>query len=159
MRTGPVPTAQDPREHLTVPPTWWLFALAFGLTLVVVVGAYTNFWFGAATAVLSLLGIGAGFYHFGHPVVAVDQTGLRAGHAHIDWEWVAGAEALDEKQMREALGPGSLASGWFLTRPYIKGGVRVELADPADPHPFWLVSSRRPQVVAHLVNERAAGRP
>ncbi|WP_420175124.1 DUF3093 domain-containing protein [Luteococcus sp. OSA5] len=158
MRSASTPE-QHHREHLSVPGSWWLLAAGFGITLVVVVGAYTNAWFGAATALVALAGIGAGFHHFGHPVVGVDAQGLSAGHARIEWEWIASAEALDEKQMRAALGPGSMASGWFLTRPYIKGGVRVQLADPADPHPFWLLSTRHPQRVAELVDQFAAGKP
>ncbi|WP_182047545.1 DUF3093 family protein, partial [Curtobacterium sp. ME26] len=30
---------------------------------------------------------------------------------------------------------------------YVRGVVRVEVADPADPTPYWLVSARNPQAV------------
>jgi hypothetical protein len=33
-------------------------------------------------------------------------------------------------------------------RPWVDGVVRVALTDPADPAPYWLVSTRRPEVLA-----------
>ncbi|MEL4358421.1 MULTISPECIES: DUF3093 domain-containing protein [unclassified Luteococcus] len=160
MSKGPSQTSYH--ERLTIPISWWLLTLGFASTLVVAVGAYLNLQFGAAVAVLCLLVIGIAFWSYGHVVVAADASGLRAGSSRIEWPWVADVEVLDAAQVRQSMGPGSLASGWFLTRPYVKGAVRVTLDDPADPHPFWLVSARHPERLAavarqHLMTE--AGEP
>ncbi|MEL4504385.1 DUF3093 domain-containing protein [Luteococcus sp. H138] len=144
------------RERLTIPISWWLLTVGFASTLVIAVGAYLNLQFGAAVAVLCLVAIGLAFWSHGHVVVGADATGLRAGRAHVEWPWVADVEVLDAKQVKESLGPGSLASGWFLTRPYVKGAVRVVLDDPADPHPFWLVSARHPERLAAVAREHLA---
>ena len=37
------------------------------------------------------------------------------------------------------------ARAYLLIRPYLKRSVRVELRDPRDATPYWLVSSRRPE--------------
>ncbi|MFC6344403.1 DUF3093 family protein [Nocardioides hankookensis] len=36
----------------------------------------------------------------------------------------------------------------MLLRPYLKRAVRVEITDPADPAPYWLVATRRPEELA-----------
>jgi hypothetical protein len=41
-------------------------------------------------------------------------------------------------------------------RPWVKGAVQVHLDDPADPTPYWVVSSRNPTALASaLLAERA----
>jgi hypothetical protein len=37
------------------------------------------------------------------------------------------------------------ARAYLLLRPYLKRAVRVEITDPADPTPYWLVSTRHPK--------------
>lgn len=154
-----MPAAPTHREHLTVPVSWWLVGLAFGLTFVIAIAAYTNLWFGAATAVAVTTLIGVVLWSWGHVLVAADQSGFTAGTAHVEWPWVAHVEALDAKEVTDALGPGANAAGHFVTRPYARGAVRLTLQDPADPHPFWLVSTRHPaQLAATVAAQLAATR-
>ena len=40
------------------------------------------------------------------------------------------------------------ARAYLLLRPYLKRAVRVEIADPADPTPYWLVATRHPETLA-----------
>jgi hypothetical protein len=40
----------------------------------------------------------------------------------------------------------------MLVRGWIPGVVRVELRDPEDPTPYWIVSSRRPQELAKALS-------
>ncbi len=46
-----------------------------------------------------------------------------------------------------------------LFRGYVRGVVRVEVTDPADPTPYWLVSARNPQAVVDpcVPDRRARG--
>lgn len=165
MPEAPVPHAGPRhREHLVVPPSWWLLTLGFAFTLVVAVGAYLNLQFGAAVAVLCLLAIGIAFWAYGHTVVGADERGVRVDRSVVEWPWVGRVEVLGRAQVREAMGPGSNATAWFVTRPYVKGAVKVVLDDPADPHPFWLVSSRHPERIAavaarHLPSAAATKEP
>ena len=41
-----------------------------------------------------------------------------------------------------AVGPGADHRAFLFTRPFIRDVVKVTLDDPADPHPYWLVSTR-----------------
>ena len=72
---------------------------------------------------------------------------LRAGRARVPLTYVGGVEALDADGMRRQAGVDADARAYLLLRPYLKRGVKVEITDPADPAPYWLLSCRRPDLV------------
>lgn len=150
MPHTPVTPPAVHRERLHVPLAWWLLALGFALTLVIAVTAYTNLWLGAGVALVSLAVIGGMLGTWGHVPVVADETGLLAGRARVEWPWVASVEPLDAKGVRAAMGPGAQATAYVLLRAYTGGAVKVVLDDPADPHPYWLVSTRHPRTVAAI---------
>ena len=51
--------------------------------------------------------------------------------------------------------PGGLA--YLLLRPYVGRAVRVEVVDPHDPTPYWVVASRHPDALAACLNAAARG--
>jgi hypothetical protein len=61
--------------------------------------------------------------------------------------------ALDAAGKREALGVGAHPLAFVIQRPWIGPAVQVLLDDPADPTPFWVVSTRRPVELATLLRE------
>ncbi|PZR53817.1 DUF3093 domain-containing protein [Xylanimonas oleitrophica] len=90
------------------------------------------------------------------PVVEVAGGELRAGSAHVPLSLLGEPVALaDRESMREELGPRLDARAYVVLRTWARTGVRVPLEDPADPTPYWLVSTRRPQ---ELVRAVEAGR-
>jgi hypothetical protein len=62
--------------------------------------------------------------------------------------------------MRRARGPRLDARAYLCLRGWVAGGVRVTLNDPADPTPYWLVSSTDPTALARAITTatEAAGR-
>lgn len=151
-------TVQTHHERLWAPPSWWVGVGVFGAVwgwVALVVGSWLVA--GVVTVVVAG-GCGALLWRYGNAVlVRVDGSGLTAGRAHLEPEHVGAASALDAAATRAALGPGGDARAWLLVRPYITTAVRVEVADTADPTPYWLVSTRDPAgVVAALetVNPR-----
>ena len=42
-------------------------------------------------------------------------------------------------------------------RPYLSRAVRIGIDDPADPTPYWLVSSRRPDRLAAALRGTGSG--
>ena len=66
------------------------------------------------------------------------------------------AEQLDADRTRRVSGPEADARAYLLLRPYLRQSVRVEITDPADPAPYWLVSSRHPRALASALNTRDA---
>jgi Protein of unknown function (DUF3093) len=88
------------------------------------------------------------------PRIQVDPTGLRAGRARLPWTAVVDVTQLDAAAMRIELGVGLNALAYLCIRGWVTSGVKVTLADPADPTPYWLVSSRRPVALAEALSRR-----
>ena len=77
------------------------------------------------------------------PTISVDEQWLRAGRARIRRELISDPVALNTEEMRAARGRSLDARAYLCIRGWLPQGVRVMLRDPADPTPYWLISSRR----------------
>ena len=55
---------------------------------------------------------------------------------------------LDAAASHRVAGVDADARAYLLLRPYVKRSVQVPVQDPADPAPYWLVSTRRPDRLA-----------
>jgi len=66
----------------------------------------------------------------------------------LESRYIAAAEPYEGEAAREALGPAADPRAFLFTRPFITDVVRIDLDDLADPHPYWLVSTRRPKDLA-----------
>lgn len=135
-------------ERLGVPLRWWVQGtmLVASLWLAVVVatpGAVA--WVVTAVAMLLLV---AGLWSYGDVRVEVADGEFRAGRARIEGRFLGAVEALDAEQTRRTAGPEANARAYLVLRPYLKRAVKVEIVDPADPTPYWLVSSRDPEGLA-----------
>lgn len=135
----------DYAERLTVPLRWWvqgtMLVASLWLALVVAVPEPLA-WSVAALGLVLVLVL---FLTYGGARVAVEGRSFRAGRAHIGLEHVGAVTALDADGVRRQAGVDADARAFLLLRPYLKRGVRVDITDPADPAPYWLVSCRRPE--------------
>ncbi|MGX7826781.1 DUF3093 domain-containing protein [Actinokineospora sp. 24-640] len=83
--------------------------------------------------------------------VAVEDGELRVGEARLPLEFVGEVEVFGPGEKRAALGPNLDPAAYLLHRGWVGPLVRVRVADPADPTPYWLFSTRHPdRVVAAL---------
>lgn len=119
--------------------------------------AYIPLEIGIAFISVFLITVMAVLFGYGRVKTTVDKETLQVGRNRIEGRWISRAEALDGKEAQHAVGPGADHQDFLITRPYISGLVRITLADPADPHPHWLVSSREPEAFAAAVNTISAG--
>ena len=88
------------------------------------------------------------FWSFGNGRVEVSDGTFRAGRAHIPVGHLADPVALDRDGTRRVAGVDADARAFLVLRPYIATSVRVRVVDPADPTPYWLVSTRHPAALA-----------
>jgi hypothetical protein len=88
---------------------------------------------------------------YGGARVTVADGWLRVGRARIEGAYVGEVAALDAEETRRVAGPQADARAYLVLRPYLKRAVRVEITDPDDPAPYWLVSSRHPDDLAKAV--------
>lgn len=149
----------EPRytERLHVPVLWWLLAGLLALSCGVAIGFYLGLAPGLAVGLGALVIAGL---VLGASMVAITltPTELRVGRAVLELEYVARAQALTAVATTQRSGPGADARAYLVLRPFIATAVEVTLDDPADPAPYWLVSSRRPQRLAAAVQQALAGR-
>ncbi len=145
-------------ERLRPSAPFWLLA-----PVAAVVATVSTVPFGAAVAVAAGVVVGLAVVALllaRVPELRVDAAGLRAGPAFLEAEHLGEIEALDAVATQRALGPQLRADAYVVHRPWVRTAVRVGVADEADPTPYWLVSSRRPEELARalLACREAAGR-
>lgn len=150
-------------ERLLPSPLVWLVAPAVGAGLWLSFSALHNM----AGVVIALLGAAlvAALLYRASPQVQVrteanGQRRLHAGTARIEVGYLGRPEALDAAAMRLAMGPELRADAHVCHRPWVHTGVRVEVRDPDDPTPYWLVATRFPaQLSAALADGDPAHDP
>lgn len=135
-------------ERLSVPLRWWVQATMFLATvwlafIVALPPALAWGGTGVLTAAVVALLIG-----YGAARVRVEDGVFRAGPAQIPVSLVARPMPLDPEATRLLAGRDANAHAYLVLRPYLKRAVRVEVVDPMDPAPYWLVSTRRPEELA-----------
>lgn len=149
------------RERLW-PAAWvWLAGVVVAATLGVVFVPATSVTVAAVVGVLALAGVAA-LLAWWSPVVRVVEPSpgagwwLQAGEARIPLAALGTPEPLDAAAMRRALGPALDARSHRLIRGWVATGVQVEVTDPRDPVPYWLLSSRRPARLSAAITAPAA---
>jgi len=143
------PDPPDPRlahsERLTVPWLWWPVALGLAALLAAQVGLGAP---GAVTwlpYVVLLPGTAVGLWWAGRIKVRVVGDELHVDDARLPVGVIADVIPLDAEGRRHLLGPGSDPLAFVIQRPWVRGCVQILLDDPADPTPYWLVSTRHPE--------------
>jgi hypothetical protein len=138
-------------ERLGVPLRWWVQGTMLVATLwlaVVVAMPPLGAWIITAIALAALA---LGLWSYGSARISVADGTFRAGRAHIDAAYVGAATALDPEEARRTAGVDADARAYLLLRPYVKRAVKVEITDPADPAPYWLVCTRHPEELAQAL--------
>lgn len=91
------------------------------------------------------------------PVVEVTRDELLAGGARLPLVHAAAVTAYRGAEATLERGQRLDARAWLLIRGWVDPVLRVELDDPEDPTPYWLISTRRPERVADAIAEARAG--
>lgn len=84
--------------------------------------------------------------------IEVTPATFRAGRARIERRYIGSARAFEGAEATAERGVRLDARAWLLVRGWIPGLVRVDLTDPADPTPYWLVATRSPSRLAAALN-------
>ncbi|MEU2611714.1 DUF3093 domain-containing protein [Micromonospora sp. NPDC007271] len=153
--SSPAPTASVATsayaERLRLP--WWAWPVGIALAGLLAV----ELWMGAPGlrswlpfAVLIPAAVAA-LAWLSRVRIAVTDGELRVDDARLPVRYVAEVVPLDAVGRREVLGVGSDPLAFVVQRPWIGGAVQVILDDPADPTPFWVVSTRHPVELAAAI--------
>lgn len=146
------------RERLSVPVRWWLIAALAVLTLWLITAVPAGEVAGLAVAGVSAALLITLFLRYGGAVVQVDPQKLQAGRATIDRAHLGKVEPLTGEDARHAFGRDCDPAAYLVLRSYVPGAVRVEITDPHDPAPYWLIATRNPEQLAAALTENSVAR-
>jgi hypothetical protein len=147
----PEPPQYD--ERLRVPLRWWVLAAAFVVSLLVAFLVSTPLWVALGGTAVLVAVVGGLLLGYGAARVSVRDGALHAGRAHIPVRLLGDVDVLDDSAARRLAGPDADARAFLVLRPYLRSAVRVDIRDPADPTPYWMVASRHPDRLAAAVRE------
>ena len=82
----------------------------------------------------------------------VDENEFRAGPAHIELKYLGQATALDSKEMGRLRTRDADPASFLIFRFWRSTGVKVEINDPRDQTPYWLITSKRNKELAEILN-------
>jgi len=143
-------------ERLGVPLRWWALATMFlaSVLLAFLVALPPAVAFGAVSVFVA--GVIALFLGYGAAEVAVRDGEFVAGSARIPVGFLTDPTPLDSDATKRIIGVDANARAFLLVRPYLRRAVKVTVIDPADPTPYWVVSTRHPRTLAATLAEAIA---
>lgn len=149
---GPAPSGADPvvySEKLW--PAWWVWIVSLGVSAAgILVFAPISITAGFVAAAVILVLIVAALVTSTPSIVVTERT-FRAGRAMLPRAVTGSVEAFDGEEATAERGPRLNGLAYLCIRGWISPVVRVELTDPDDRTPYWLVSTRHPtRLVAAL---------
>ena len=82
------------------------------------------------------------------PKITVANGRLVADRISVPISALGKSSELSKEEFTKALGPKADPRAQLMIRGYVPGGVKIEVADPEDPTPYLLISSRNPEKLA-----------
>ena len=153
------PGTETYTETLRVPLRWWAITTMFHASaLLALLVAGLGVWAFVVMAVLVAITV-AVLLSYGGVRIEVTDEQLEAGPARIPLRLLAEPRALDVDATRARIGPLADARAYLVLRPYVARSVVVDVVDPADPAPYWLLSTRHPERLAAALAARVASAP
>jgi len=141
------------RERLYVTWYWWLLPMLAGGLL----AAEVHLGYPGVRAwlpyVLLLPLTAVLIWRAGRMPVRIEGGELHVGTAHLPLEFVGEVQVIGAKDKRKVLGPHLDPAAHVLHRGWVGPVVRARVTDPADPHPYWVFSTRHPERVAELLRD------
>ena len=138
----------------------WASAWVFLSMALVIPASLLVFWPISVTAgilvALVLYAGCCGMLVLASPVIGVADGVFTAGRARLPLEFAGEATAYREPEATLQRGRLLDARAWLLLRGWVTPVVRIDVTDPQDPTPYWLVSTREPERLADAIN---AARP
>jgi len=127
-------------------PVWlWLFLVFLAASLALAVWAAlgdTGVRWGTITMLVQVLGL---LFASQKSVLNIEVTDrvLHVGDANIEVKYINEITELGSEDMRQVRGPLADPAAYLALRFWVSTGVKITIADPKDPTPYWLISSKK----------------
>ena len=135
------------RSHDRWPIWLWLFCIFLAGSLAIAVEAALGNGAGLVTFLLQIALIS--WAAMSTPLhIVVDEQTLRVGKATIDRHFITDLILLNPQEMALLRGRDANPLCWMALRFWVSRGMKIEINDPRDPTPYWLVSTKRAAALA-----------
>lgn len=142
------------RERLWASP-WVFISTALVIPASILVFLPINPIAGVVTAVV-LYGAVLVMLALGSPIVEVTTDSFIAGRAKIPLRFVGTVDAYRADDANAERGQKLDARAWLLIRGWVSPVVKVQVNDPDDPTPYWIVSTRSPEALLGAIDTAKA---
>jgi hypothetical protein len=126
--------------------SFFLATLFAPAALYLIVLAFDDFWALITFVVSELAIIFLGL--FAAPTLSLSSKTLSIGNVKIPTQYVKAITVVEASAQQSEKGPKLNPSAYVRFQVGVKGLLKVELNDPNDPTPYWLISSRTPDLIA-----------
>jgi hypothetical protein len=135
-------------------PPIWVLAFIYFLLLSLVIAFWAAFdnrvafvTFLMATIAIIYIAIAM------RSTISIDGQELRIDQAHIEVKYLGGVEKLTSPQLRLLRTRDADPAAFLAIKFWLSTGVKITISDPRDPTPYWLVTSKRGEEIAALLNK------
>lgn len=135
------------------PAPWLYVAAVLVIPAIVLVLAPINMLFGIILSVVVYAAIVI-LMVVKSPSIELTATQLRVGKANIAREYLGAASAFSGSHAIEQRGIKLDARAWVMFTGWVDPVVRIDIVDPSDPTPYWLISTRRPEEFVAALRSR-----
>jgi len=137
-------------------PLWW-YLPALGLAVLLGAEVHMGYpgirsWIGYAITIPLCIGALVWLGHVRVRVTGDEEGGeLRAGEARLPLRYVGHVDVVPRDGKQAALGPELDPAAFLMHRAWIGPVVRIEVTDPDDDTPYWIVSTRDPDALVEAL--------
>jgi hypothetical protein len=137
--------------HERLWPTAWLYlSTALTIPASILVFMPINILAGYVTAAVLYGGIVL-FLVSTAPTIEVDEAELRAGKARLPIALIGAVTTFDGAEATLERGQRLDARAWLMIRGWVAPVAKLAVNDESDPTPYWLLSSRTPDLLAEAI--------
>ena len=136
-------------------PPLWLIAFLYFMLFSLVLAIWAAFDNRTATiAALIALVLGAVVIFLLKGEINCDGEELRVGRAHIGYEYCGDVTVLSRAEFLRARSREADPAAHLALFFWISEGIKIEVNDPRDPTPYWLISTKRGAEIERALKKR-----
>lgn len=134
-------------------PPIWVLAFIYFLFLSVVLSVWAAFHNRATLITLAISTLALIWISFAmQTVITFDGQTLRIDKANIESQYLGKVTLLDKTEMRLLRTRDADPAAYLAIKFWEPSGIRIDLNDPRDKTPYWLITSKRGEEIAALLN-------
>ena len=133
-------------------PPIWVLAFIYFLLLSLVIAIWAAFGSLATSYAFAVATIGIIFIAFkARSTISINNGELRIDKAHIEVKYLGRVTVLDSAAMKLLRTRDADPAAYLAIKFWSPVGLKIEVSDPRDPTPYWLITSKRGEEIAALL--------